>query len=111
MISKSWGQFPTAAEIEKEGVWDGKFYWDLKGPDRVLADACGLGNEWYPTTLKELFSGVRKMVKAGDWSDRKILSELRKAGMADRYSIEDFRDEAMSLPSAVMQVACGVEWI
>ena len=111
MVSMTFGVFPPVSKVKR--YWEangGEFYWDLKGGIHLkIAHLAGLDNDWRPTTVTELFAGVRKILHVAMLSDRTLEARLRKEGV--RYDPDELRQEAESLASDVMQVAVNVEWI
>jgi hypothetical protein len=108
MLTKTWGEFPTAEEVKAAGVWErdgGRWWMTLKGIDSDIANLANVPYDFRTTFLDEFFEMIKRI---------KAVSEMDEAEIAkaiSRYSQAEVKEEAMSLASSMMQVGVGVEWV
>lgn len=109
MITKTWGEFPTAEEIKAAGVWerDGERWWmELKGIDATIADLANVSYNLKTDKLDEFFEMVRRIVTVAEMNEDAIREKN-----TSRYTPTEIKDEASSLASNMMQVGVGIEWV
>jgi hypothetical protein len=108
LITKTWGEFPTAEEVKAAGVWDDNWFMELKGIDHAIADLAGVDPTLRTKSLGEFLEAVRRIVTVAEL-DENVIKE--KCADKIRYSPAQIKDETSSLASSMMQVGVGIEWI
>jgi len=104
MMTKTWGEFPTAEEVKAIGVWD-RWYMNLKGLDSFVANLAGIAFDFKTNDLESFFAAVKRIMAVAEMDE----AEIAKA--TSRYSPAEVKEEAMSLASDMIQVGVGVEWV
>lgn len=110
MITMTFGTFPSSKRVREIGVWDGVFYWDLRGCDELAANIAGLDSEIRVYDIKRLFTAVKKLLRVSRMQEKTIYKKIPNY-LRNKYTPEDVIESAISLASGTMLVGVGVEWI